>query len=96
MDYADFHNKMMELTKREQDMRSSHQTQNIILVEQHKNLARAEQDRYEEALRKEAQAYQVKIVALRNEKSHLRFLWMQACHNKGEQPYGTIDDGFNK
>lgn len=93
MDYLEFHSKMTDLNKREQDLRSSHETQNIILAEQHKNFVREEQDRYEEAVRKEKRTYLDKQNTIREEKSHLRFLWVQSCHFKGEQPYGTIDDG---
>lgn len=93
MTYPEFHNKMMELNKREQDLRSSHETQNTILAEQHKNAVRVEQDRYEDAVRKEKRTYLDKQNTIREEKSHLRFLWAQTCHNRGEQPYVTIDEG---
>ena len=93
MTYPEFHNKMMELNKREQDLHRSHEVQNVNLAEQHKNAIRNEQDRYEEAVRKEKHDYLDKQNTIREEKAHLRFLWTQACRNNGEQPYGTIDDG---
>jgi len=96
MTYPEFHNKMMELNKREQDMRSSHEVQNINLAEQHKNAVRNEQDRYEEAVCKEKREYLDKLNNIHEEMAHIRSLWVQACIAKGEQPYGTIDDGICK
>lgn len=94
MNYEQFHSRMVELNEKERSNKLTHTAMRNNIDDKHKQMVRNEEDRYLEEVRRENRQYNDKQDGIRIEKSKLRYEWIKKCRERGEEPYGTTDDGM--